>query len=227
MTTANNSSDGTMEGGVARWHRNTAIRTVIDVGASNGMWSRMAVKYWPQAKFFLIEAQADPHEEPLRAFRSELPNIEYIIAAASDQPGTIHFQASDPFGGVASHSAFSNFNIEVPATTIDAEVERHGLEGPFLLKLDTHGFEVPIFQGATKTLPHTNLLIVEVYNFKLLDGCLRFHEMCAYLENLGFRCLDICDVMRRRDNALWQFDLFFAPASRPEFQLNYYAVPTE
>lgn len=187
----------------------------------------MAVKYWPDATFFLIEAQGDPHEPALRRFRSEFPNVNYVIAAASDQPGTVHFEASDPFGGVASHGAFASNNIQVPATTVDAEVESHGLEGPFLLKLDTHGFEVPILAGAVQTLSRTNLLIIEVYNFKLIDGCLRFHEMCAYLENLGFRCLDICDVMRRRDNAFWQCDLFFAPASRPEFRASFYDVDTD
>jgi FkbM family methyltransferase len=227
MSQGNGSHAGTMEDGVARWHRSTPIGTVIDVGASNGMWSRMALKYWPEAAYFLIEAQANPHEPALRTFQSEFPNVSYVIAAASDQPGTVYFQASDPLGGVASHSTFHTNNIEVPATTVDTEVSLRGLKGPFLLKLDTHGFEVPIFEGAVQTLQHTSLLIVEVYNFKLIDGCLRFHEMCAYLEKLGFRCLDICDVMRRRDHSFWQCDLFFAPASRPEFQLNYYDVPSE
>ena len=184
----------------------------------------MALKYWPEATFFLIEAQADPHEPALRRIQSEFPSVNHVIAAASDQPGTICFQASGAFGGVASPRSFSRNNIHVPATTVDAEVKAHGLEGPFLLKLDTHGFEVPIFEAAIETLSQTDLVIVEVYNFKLIDGCLRFHETCAYLEKLGFRCLDICDIMRRRDNTFWQCDLFFAPASRPEFQANFYDV---
>ncbi len=37
-----------------------------------------------------------------------------------------------------------------PAITIDDAVAHHGLVGPYLLKLDTHGFEVPIIEGAIR-----------------------------------------------------------------------------
>ena len=89
--------------------------------------------------------------------------------------------------------------------------------------LDTHGFEVPIFEGAAETLARTGLIVVEVYNFKISPEALRFHELCAYLEGKGFRCVDILDVMHRPcDGALWQMDLIFARADRPEFANNEY-----
>lgn len=103
-------------------------------------------------------------------------------------------------------------------TTVDAEVARLSLAGPFLLKLDTHGFEIPIFEGAASTLDQTSLLIVEAYNFELRPGALRFHELCTYLGGRGFRPLDVVDVMRRPgDDVLWQFDLFFARNDSREF----------
>lgn len=40
----------------------------------------------------------------------------------------------------------------VPATTIDLEVAERGLQAPFVIKLDTHGFELPILNGARGTL---------------------------------------------------------------------------
>src|SRR5204863_3822764 len=161
----------------------------------------------------------------LRRFEADCLNMQYVIAAASDKPGMVHFHDSpDPYGGVASHNPFSEHGIQVPATTIDAEVEKHLLGGPFLLKLDTHGFEVPILEGAVETLKQTSLLAIEVYNFKLTDTCLKFYEMCSYLEKRGFSCLDICDVMRRWDNVFWQCDLFFAPSARRAFRSNSYDV---
>ena len=104
-----------------------------------------------------------------------------------------------------------------------AEVARRSLSPPFLVKLDTHGFEVPILDGASRTLEETSLLVVEAYNFDLGPGALRFPDLCRLLEQRGFRCVDLADPMwRPRDGALWQLDLLFVPASRPEFASNTY-----
>ena len=53
---------------------------------------------------------------------------------------------------------------------------------------------------------------------------MRFSELCARLEALGFRCIDLFDVMYRpADNALWQMDLIFIRSDRPEFRSHAYA----
>ena len=38
----------------------------------------------------------------------------------------------------------------VRETTIDHEIGAYGLPGPYLIKLDTHGYEAPILCGATE-----------------------------------------------------------------------------
>lgn len=60
----------------------------------------------------------------------------------------------------------------VPQKTIDNSVLEHSLKGPFLLKFDTHGFEIPILEGAAQTLLATNIIIMETYNFKLTEDSL-------------------------------------------------------
>jgi hypothetical protein len=60
---------------------------------------------------------------------------------------------------------------------------------------------------------------VEVYNFKVSPPCTRFHEMCAHLDQLGFRCADLADPMLRPgDEILWQLDLLFLRAEASYFQ---------
>jgi len=102
-------------------------------------------------------------------------------------------------------------------------VERRGLEPPYLVKLDTHGHEVSILEGARRTLQASSLLVVEAYNFDIGEGALRFHQMCRHMEELGFRCADLADPMWRPGDAFfWQMDLFFVPRNRPEFVSNVY-----
>lgn len=198
------------------------VRTVVDVGASNGQWSRVAQQYYPDAFYFLIEANR-VHEQELRQYKSENANIDYILSAAGDYVGEIYFDGQDPFGGQASYSATTPDHITVPVTTIDSEISQRCLRPPFLLKLDTHGFELPILRGARATLRNTNLIVMETYNFTLTHDSLRFWEMCSYLEPLGFRPIDIVDPLHRpKDQAFWQMDLFFVPTASNEFESNTY-----
>lgn len=211
----------TMASTLLKWAASTEVSTVIDVGASNGSWTRLAIKGWPNAQYFLVEAQKGPHEQGLITLTSESPQIQYVIAAAGPKNGTIYFDASDPFGGVASEGFTEG--VCVPVVALDDEIKNRNLRGPFLLKFDTHGFEVPILRGASRILENCSLLVIESYNFDISPECLRFPQFCAYMEGLGFRCIDICDVLRRPgDGCLWQFDIFFAPLTRSEFRQNTY-----
>lgn len=102
-------------------------------------------------------------------------------------------------------------------------MEANDLKGPYLLKLDTHGFEVPIFNGAKSTLLNTNIIIVETYNFDLTKESLKFWEICDFLEKKGFRPVDMMEPMfRPKDESLWQMDLVFIRSERAEFQVNTY-----
>ena len=97
------------------------------------------------------------------------------------------------------------------------------LNGPFLLKFDTHGYEVPILRGARKTLENTNVIIMEVYNFYITEHTLLFSEMCDYLSKLGFRCYDLAEPMLRLyDSSFWQVDLFFCRHDSPIFSYSQY-----
>jgi len=210
----------TMRGALCRLAARHRITTVVDIGASDGRWSLMALEEIPRASYLLIEAQ-DVHEAALRAVAGREPRVQYVLAAAGDRVGTIHFDTSDPFGGAASEAAFHRADVIVPMTSVDAELDRRGLRGPYLIKLDTHGFESEILRGAANSLANTSVLIVEAYNFTLRPGAMRFHELTGHLEALGFRTVDLVGVLRRPgDQVLWQFDLVFSRSDRPEFKLD-------
>lgn len=191
--------------------------TVIDVGASNGMWTREVLQRFPDRDYFLIEARRE-HEPALQAFVASQPRTRYVICAASDRPGEVHFHAGDLFGGLAAHHAFQAHDIVVPARTLDELVASHQLKPPFFLKLDTHGFEEQILAGGGSMLAQTSLAVIEAYNHRMGFGNLLFNELCAFMAARGFRCIDLFDPLYRpHDAAFWQADLAFARADWPGF----------
>lgn len=203
--------------------RGIAAQTVIDIGASDGHWTAQIMRFFPGAHYLLIEAQAI-HEDQLKRFCKRHPNTNYVLKAAGERIGKIFFDSNDPFGGQASTSEDAARQMEeVPMTTIDAEVMAKNLPGPYLIKFDVHGFELPILEGAKETLKNTSLIVMECYNFQISDTSLLFHEMCQHLAGLGFRVIDISEPLwRKRDHAFWQADIFFVRSDRPEFQISTY-----
>jgi FkbM family methyltransferase len=191
--------------------------TIIDIGASNGIWTRRVRPFFPSSRFLLIEALEERRAE-LDKLQKQDSACEILIAACGPNVGIAAFKISDDLDGSGLASPNAANTRTVPMTTLDTQVYERKLPPPFLVKLDTHGFEVPILRGAAEMLKHTYLVIIESYNFKLNDECLRFHEMCAFMESLGFRCMDLVDPMLRdKDGLLWQMDLFFARQDHPAF----------
>jgi FkbM family methyltransferase len=197
--------------------REPGIRTVVDIGAASGRWTRKALDLFPEARFLLLEP-LDERRAELEALRAEEPRVDFLIAAAGDRVGQAALTVAPDLDGSGIYDAPSSAARSVPLTTLDAALRERQLPGPYLLKFDTHGFEVPILAGAAECLRETALIVMEVYNFQLTQQCLRFHEMCAHLDALGFRCADIADVgLRPKDRLLWQADFLFLPKTSPLF----------
>lgn len=212
-----------MEGLLARAAaRGVSVGTWIDVGASDGSWSQRARRHFPAARFLLFEPLAE-RQAALTALR-RTHGFDSLAAAAGASAGTIEFAIDPALDGSGVAAPGDPAARTVPVETIDRAVAARGLAGPYGLKLDTHGHEVPVLEGAARVLAQASFLVIEAYNFPLGPGGLRFHELCAWLEARGFRCCDLADPMRRPgDGALWQLDLAFAPATSPIFASNRYA----
>lgn len=185
------------------------IATILDIGASNGRWSEMSMKLFPQARFIGVEplVEREPQLQRLKQRRSQ---FDYILCVAGDQDNeTVELAITADLDG--STIGGTGVVRKVPSHSIDEIIRIKKCVGPFILKFDTHGFEVPILKGAAKTMENTHYIVMEVYNYRHVEGTLLFHEMCSLLDGMGFRCFNMADPLQRPlDGSLWQMDLFFA-----------------
>ena len=219
QTEADCSMDAALQRAGARLPK---IGTVIDVGAAAGKWEERARPHFPEARFLMIEPLRERVPE-LEAIRAADAGVDFVNAVAGAEPGEVALHIAEDLDGSGVADAPGATTRIVEMTTIDREVAARNLPGPFFIKLDTHGYEVPILEGARATLAQTALLMIEVYNFQLTAGCLRFPQLCARMEELGFLPCDAVEPIRRPgDLALWQMDLVFARADSVIFSQKTY-----
>jgi FkbM family methyltransferase len=202
--------------------RASDVRTVIDIGASDGRWSRAAMPYFPASKFIAVDPLVE-REPKLSKLKATNPQFDYVLCVAGEKENdTVSLTVGDDLDG-STVGGNRGVARTVPSHSIDSIVQMKQCVGPYILKFDTHGFEVPILNGAAKTLQQTHYIVMEVYNYRHTRGTLLFHEMCALLDTLGFRCFNMADPMHRPlDGSLWQMDLFFARKDNEVFRENGY-----
>ena len=150
------------------------FRTVLDVGAWCGTWSkaiepfaRKVVAFEPDSTHFIClqrncTINCDPRQE---AVGSESKNIsltkdDFTQAKRIDKEGTIRMVTLDSF----------NF------TDVD------------LIKIDVEGYEMQVIKGAEDTLKTTQYLMIELNNNTKKYGSNNI-EVEKYISSLGFKVL--------------------------------------
>lgn len=101
--------------------------------------------------------------------------------------------------------------ISVPVKTLDSLVKKHGLEPPFLLKVDVEGAELDVLKGASETLSRCGCVILEASVYpKFKDGP-DIGDLVCYMRDQGFKLIDIlAGVNHKKTGLLYQADLVFA-----------------
>jgi FkbM family methyltransferase len=224
VTRANHGRSVTSMDSALGWlvYQGFVVETVLDVGASDGRWSRGCMSWYPNATYVLFDANPI-HYPALDAFAEACRSTVLIEKrAVGGVDGRARFDASDPLGGVLVDGEDGR-SIDVEVATLDSVVGRLPVSGPFLLKLDTHGVEGSILSGAANLLDSCSVLVIESYNHRITEEALLFWEMCSLLNERGFRPARLVDVLNRDlDDSFWQVDIVFVKATWDGFNhLNY------
>jgi FkbM family methyltransferase len=197
---------------LARLALRTTPRTIIDIGASDGRWSEMALASWPNARYHLLEANPVFHQKLEETCRHH-PNFSFTMALIGEGKSRTpcRFNLENPYQGVDITEGPGSTLIDT--TTVDEEVRARDLTPPYLLKFDVHGHETAILEGCPSTLPGTCAIVMEVYTWRQGPRSLRFWDMCSHLEELGFLPSDVCEPLYRPyDDRLCQVDMLFERA---------------
>jgi FkbM family methyltransferase len=198
------------------------FQSVIDVGAASGSWTQMVNREFPGCHFLAIE----PIHESFQVLRNKTRHLKNVnlcqsLVGKSDGDEVSFTLANNLDGsgvGLPGHST-QKYKVR----SLDSIVNEHQMIGPYLLKLDTHGFEIPILDGASGILGQCAALIIEAYNYEISPYSVYFWELCKIMHEKGFRPADIADPSPRRlDQSFWQLDILFLPINSPCFSSSKY-----
>jgi FkbM family methyltransferase len=188
-------------------------RTMFDVGVAIGTKGYYGV--FEDVRYVLIE----PLEESapfLNEIVETYPGSIAIQAAAGAEAGEADFMVSPKLSGSSLLLKPKGATVRrTPVVTIDGVVQEHGLEGPFVIKLDVQGYELEVLKGAVKTLEQTEILITEasLWADRKGRGMVKFAELISWLDAHGFVLYDISSLSRRSlDGAMTELDLVFCAA---------------
>ena len=197
--------------------RGFSPKHIVDVGANHGYWTRVALKYFPDSYYTLIEPQDQLKATVQDLLAREDGKIRWIGAGASDKPGTLPFTISyrDDSGSFAVTPAVTAHGvrqIEVPVVTLNETVRTSNASFPEMVKIDAEGFDLKVINGASELLGRTEIFIIEaaicaqggVYVENTLEN------VTATMSHAGYHVIDIPTLNRSpKYEVLWLCDLAF------------------
>lgn len=193
--------------------RGFRIETVLDVGAAEGYFFvyRVHNRLLEGASHFFIDAMAE-NEGTYRKVCARFGG-GYEIAALSGMEGEIDLRIDPDFynthidylqpasGYIATR--------RVKTTTLDNVVRRHGLAGPYLLKIDVQGAELDVLRGALQTLEQAVVVVAEIQIFHERDTLV---ELLAFMNGNDWALYDLTDLAHYpSDSTLYQCYATFIP----------------
>lgn len=195
---------------------------LIDVGGNTGYWSESFLEFFPNSWVVAFEPQKREFEEYRQRF-SGVPNVVAHNVGLSDEEGWADIHIAQ----CSAHSSLHEYAADQPAlqnctegtekvrlVTLDSyrlgalEVARK------FLKIDVQGHEMSVLQGATETLHHIDVVLVECSFLSEYENVVPSFAHVASL----LRDFDIYPAMfRNHGTALgphaWERDVIFCKRS--------------
>ncbi len=169
---------------------------VMDIGASWGNWSHVAKRIFPQARFILIEPLQPQFARGDDRYLRPNPEFEYVPVAISDAACELESLRAEALKPTAAPGGADVNSPRLPVRTLDEVAREKKLVGRGLLKLDARFAEELVLEGARELMGRVDALAVGVSLVRNGSRPMRFLEMSALLERLGFAYYDDLGAQR-------------------------------
>jgi FkbM family methyltransferase len=188
--------------------------TVLDIGAFEGNWTKMAMEIWPAARFALIEA--NPQKAAALRHDAELKDVVVIesLLGAAEAPDVTFYLMESGSSVLEERSGVERKPVKLKQRTLDLVTQ--DLAGADLIKIDVQGYELEVLRGGKETLAKAQAVLIELSLIEVNAGAPLLDEALSFMRAAGFVAYDILEIHRRPlDGAMNQIDVLFVREESP------------
>jgi FkbM family methyltransferase len=183
-------------------------KTVVDAGAFEGNWSRLARQIWPASRLLMVEPNVGKRDALLQVAKDLRAELICELLGAKDGLEVQFFVMESGSSIMAERSPLPRVAETRRLRTLDSLLKK--VERPAFLKIDAQGYELQILEGAARLLEAFEAVLLEVAIIEINEGAPLLHDVTAYMKAHGFVAYDILEIHRRPlDKALNQVDIVF------------------
>ncbi len=189
-------------------------RSLVDVGAYHGNWTRLVHRVFGSIPTLMVEAQ--PERIPfLEQACGELKDVRYVSALLASRRGeeVTFYEMETGSSMMAERSNVTRRTDTFVTETLDDIAA--GAEDGLFLKVDVQGAELKVLAGGTKTLMRADLVQLEVAVLSYNEGAPSMLDVLSFMHQRDFHPYDISGITRPNGSDLAQIDVLFTRVDSP------------
>ncbi len=186
-------------------------RTVLDIGAYVGDWTKMVKNIWPASEFIMIEANEEV-----------APNGATVALLGRNEGKVTYYKTSNEFKTgnsifLEQTSYFKNSEKRIlDMQTLDKLAIKNKWKNIDFIKIDTQGSELEIIAGGLKTIKKCEFVLLETQNLTYNLGAPKTLEVMNKMDELGFTLFDITELHHIPTGEMQGVDMLFT-SKKSEF----------
>ena len=196
---------------------------VVDVGASDGWFSKIIFHFKPDAQIIAFEPLST-HTKALEYMRQRYPKkFEYHLKALGEKEGSSEITEFGTTGlsslkklidGRYDRGGFSAKIVKketIKITTLDRFFEQSKNKKRLVVKIDTQGFEMEVLKGAAKLFSENRIdcVIIELATIPKYEGQAISTDFLHFFEGHNFILFDLYPFFYEEKGPLTEFDAVF------------------
>lgn len=182
------------------------IKSILDIGANQGMFGSVMRRMFPDMEIFMIEA--NPFCDNFLK-RTGIP-YEMVCLSNEEKEVKFYFEDNNFVGTGASYYLektewYSKKNFTKMMTKRLDDVVKPSYD---FIKLDTQGSELDIMKGGQKTLDNAKYILIETSVVEYNENAPLKEEIFNYLSSIGFKPLEMVEDHYMNDKLIQEDWIF-------------------
>ena len=204
-----------------KWFTDYGFNTVLDIGASEGSFSKAIAEVFPNIKIFAFEPIPMIYKILTDNMVSNTNFTSYNCGLGNDE-GKVDFNlnASSTSSSFLSQdnqhkdafpeTSISSETIQVKVNKLDRLIKRSMILFPLFVKIVVQGFERDVLNGGSQIIQQAEVILIEMSFVELYKGQALFPEIYSILVDWGYDYAgDIFQHSSKKDGRILQCDSVF------------------